>query len=444
MGPYADLIFSLSKEYQLIKHRDIAASLAMAALTMVSLAVPGACHAQSRGRAQSQLPAYERPQGASDTPSSTANATAENLDLAHSGPRRLRAASAMSAKLRPFELLPAPAQLTYTNDAAACVAHAGGGGSSLGIVGGLVCKSLVPQGKLVLIWNYPRNAVIQGFRVYESVAGGPEQLLATQDPGVTLYLPDPPQPGGYAGACFRVTALTRNQESRPSDWFCGARARLIHTVLLKPIIVRSSTNGNDESHGTSSLDYQEKYLTGYIFDTGTDSGVNWYNNYIFRGGVLFDPSQLSGHKIFSAKLRLQVEWSCSTADSASKPQSGDCVDQFTNCGALLFEGSPDHPWWRDRHWIDIGPPIATAIPKAGPVVVIDVTRSVQGWLSGRPNVGLVMAGDNENLVQAAIRPDTACHTNYVRDSIALEVSYFDAAPSPTIDDVDGLRLRRPH
>lgn len=432
----AGFTVEVRKDEPLTKSWNVAAGLVMAVLVLAALTGPSVGHAQVQLKGPRRFPVPENPQAPADPPASTTKPAVGNLGLRQPDTpdwQNTRALHLLHRRVTSFSPIPPPINLTYTSDAGACVAHAAGG-TAEGVVAGLVCKSLLPQGKLVLIWDYANSSELKGFRIYMSVAGGQERLLATQNPEVTLYLPDPPQPSGYASACFRVTAMVGDEESTPSAWFCGDRAKLIRTVTLKPVLLRSVYKGNDDFHPNQTQSIDADFDAGYFFDAWEEDGASHYSNDITRGAAMFDAVALAGRQIFSARLRLQVDSTCSGSDIGTK-----CVDHFTSCGALLFEGSPQYPWWKNQRWIEVGPPVASPGVKAGPGIVIDVTNTVQGWVSGRPNNGLVIAGDNENLVNAAVPGSPKCITGYVVEAMALEVSYFDPASASLRDS--GSRIR---
>ncbi len=96
--------------------------------------------------------------------------------------------------------LPAPSNLTYTVTQAVCAKYGGN-------VGAFACSIGLPAGKLVLVWDYPPNIAIDGYRIYVI---GNSQPVATQSlPAVRLEVLDPPKPG----TCFDVTAFRGKLES---------------------------------------------------------------------------------------------------------------------------------------------------------------------------------------------------------------------------------------
>ena len=107
--------------------------------------------------------------------------------------------------------LPAPSNLTYTVTQAICFKYGGNAGA-------LACSIGLPAGKLVLVWDYPPNIAIDGYRIY---AVGNSQPVATQSlPSVRLEVLDPPKPG----TCFEVTAFRGKLESPHSPTsYCAPR-----------------------------------------------------------------------------------------------------------------------------------------------------------------------------------------------------------------------------
>lgn len=314
-----------------------------------------------------------------------------------------------------FVPLPAPTNLTATNDVQTCSAHGG-------FAAGLVCKALLPKGTLVLIWNYPANIKVSGFRIRMIVPYVSADTMVNA-PGVTLYAVDPPPTGGAAMACYSVSAVIGARESPSSPVYCGNQAPLIQSLTLKPYM-RSNLAVNVTK---MDMQYQNmaNILVGYAYQANKMNLAenDYYLNEIARLGLLFDTSPLAGRRIYSARLKAEVyrTWRGSILLGSGVVGDTPAADHETSCVAKVFEGAPRDRWWKNSDWIEAGALVTAPGLIAGPDISIDVTRVVQGWASGRDNMGLVMQGEEENFTAFT---DGGCMTEYFADSVVLEVLYY--------------------
>src|SRR5579859_2787816 len=109
--------------------------------------------------------------------------------------------------------LPAPTNVNNTITQAVCTKYGGPAAA-------LACSAALPAGKLVLVWDYPFQNPVDGYRVYVSKGGGnvlrnvggPKPVATQTAPGVRLAILDPPP----VGTCYAVTAFRGATESQQS------------------------------------------------------------------------------------------------------------------------------------------------------------------------------------------------------------------------------------
>jgi hypothetical protein len=149
----------------------------------------------------------------------------------------------------------APTGLTTTTDAQVCTQHGGFGA-------GLACKALLAQGRLVLIWNYANGPLpAAGFRVYR-VDGGTRTRVDAQaiTPDLKIFIVDPPPPGGYAGACYAVSAYASGgQESDLTPEICGDGQMLAQTATFSPTQWRSIARRRMKSGGLAPDEFNDDF-----------------------------------------------------------------------------------------------------------------------------------------------------------------------------------------
>lgn len=304
--------------------------------------------------------------------------------------------------------LSAPTNLQNTVNEQVCTQHGGFGG-------GLACKAALPQGWLVLVWNWSGPA-IDGYHVYRF--DGPQHTaVGTQQNGkdITLQILSSPPSGGYAGKCYSVTAFRGAEESAPSDLFCVGIGGVIQTATFSPQHVRHIERDVGKMWGVLGGPYDFTTDDGTLsvgFNDTTDPHFSGdaNENRISRSALWFDVSALNGHTVRSAKLILRVDTTTLSPDHHT--------DHFTSCLTQIAQGI-DY-WWNYGDWIN-----AAVVLKPGgymgPDVAYDVTPIVQGWSGVTPNFGLVLLGNQEN---PAVFLSDSCHTTYVPSSSQLVVEFF--------------------
>jgi hypothetical protein len=315
----------------------------------------------------------------------------------------------------------APIGLGSTTDPTICTQHGGFGA-------GLACKALLPQGRLVLVWDY-RSGVTPaaGFHVYR-VDGGARQRVDNLaiTPDLTVFIVDPPPAEGYAGACYAVSAYGGGRESDLSPAFCAGGGSTVQTVTLSPTQWRSTGRGHHkDSHlGNEEFSYNTQpdglAEAGFVYGTNKTAFGDVSDNVIYRLGILFDVNALANRRIQSAQLKMRVdnawtqEWPW--PDSKTGPTRGPPNDHSTSCIAQIGVGRAY--WWNYQDWLDAS--VVSRNEYVGPNISIDVTSIVKGWASGEDNFGFVLMGEEENLNAFT---EEACLTSYLGNQISLEVQY---------------------
>lgn len=339
----------------------------------------------------------------------------------HAGPS---VKTSMSDARQPMTL-PAPDHLASTDDPTVCTAHGG-------LAAGLACKALLPQGRLALVWDYPAGSNVAGFHIFR-VDGGQRTLIYDQPNGAAAkaYVVDSPPQGGYASACYAVTAYNVTDESASSTPFCGGQARTVQTLTLAPQYWRVATGhhfkdthlGNSENSGRDGQAAQTGQPTvGYSYATHKTVYGDKSLNLVDRLGLKFDVAALVGanKRIVSARLQMTVDsaWtgSDSVFDTSYNPHPPS--EHRTSCAAKIGDGISY--WENYADWIESTVEASPGVVN-GPSLSLDVTRFVNAWVNqAHPNYGLVLQGEEENLDAFT---EQSCWTTYVPGSIRLQIQY---------------------
>ena len=310
--------------------------------------------------------------------------------------------------------LGAPTGVTSTTDVQVCSQHGGFGF-------GLACKALLPQGRLVLVWRYATTlAPVTGFHVWR-VDGGAHALVADQSGGAdaTGVVLDAPPPGGYAGACYALSAYGGGAEGALSAPFCAGAGGVVQTLVLRPLQNRSIGRFHTVMTGVNPEDKFDNEVeanqVGYIYETQKDAITGDRSvAAASRLGLLFDAAPLAGRTIVSARLKLSVQDAWIDA-----PFTGpeNVTDHHTSCAGKIAVGIDR--WWTNTDWIDDAVVVSPGRYQ-GPDVAMDVTPIVRQWASGQPNFGLVLQGEEENF---AAFTEASCLTSYTPGSYELDVEY---------------------
>jgi hypothetical protein len=312
--------------------------------------------------------------------------------------------------------LPAPTNLTNTNDYAQCTKHGGFGA-------GLACKASLPGGSMALIWQYPAQQKVIGFHVYILNVASPDKLLVdTQALGATTTIaieaPQYPNPD----RCYAVTAYTASQESDLSNLFCQSGGiHLMQKTDLAAATWRSSALLNiTKTNETARTPVTPMVGYSYATTKGTLASGDFYQNFAMRTGVMFDVTPFGSQHIVSATLKLEVNrtWTNRFFLTETGAASDDSLpdSHAKSCIAKILQGGDR--WTKNGDWIEDGALIAETGVSDGPDITVDVTKIVRAWASGQENRGIVLEGEEENLTAFT---EKACVTQYFPESLQLEI-----------------------
>ena len=301
--------------------------------------------------------------------------------------------------------LPAPSNLVNTITQGVCSKYGGSAGA-------FACSIGLPAGKLVLVWDYPSNVQIDGYRVYNTATN---KVAATQsNAAIRLEVLDPPP----AGTCFAVTAFFGSHESaRSATSFCVSESNLTKSVSFVPDAAGTmvvtvfdlrpdrSDIDNEYSSRQQTVSYLLYMRVGVSHDPEgyVDTKIRSWMNSIYRGYLHFNTSSIAGHQIASAHLLL----------SGASPRGTICIGKY---------GASRNIWKPGQSLSETGGSYGGG-PYAGPSVSLDVTQIVQSWMASTgSNNGLVLDPDIDFTSYAYSKISTTCKTSFER--IKLDVKYY--------------------
>jgi hypothetical protein len=311
--------------------------------------------------------------------------------------------------VRPIVLtLAAPANVRSVSAGTDCGTH-------VGPIGALVCPDMMKSGNMLLIWDWAPGAAgldaITGYRVYRVGRGigyerNPDTLIGTvNNKGQTLF--DVPKPAGgvaYDGMCFTVTAFAGAKESAHSSQYCAASTSAAKTATFTPIreasMTRSTMNGKVYPADNVTAKFGWREVGFHYWSQKNITGDQTLTD-ISRYAMLFDVSKLVGRKLVEAHLTVNVLQS-----SDSRP---DCTNSV---------GWGTEEWWNGNRWPEgtFGTPSLTLL---GGQLRVDATNLVSLWIVGRPNLGIILRNDDENL---GAFTNKSCQTFYAGP--VLTITYY--------------------
>lgn len=153
---------------------------------------------------------------------------------------------------------------------------------------------------------------------------------------------------------------------------------------------------------------QNALFTGYLHDTNGNFGSNnqyeWRNEF-YRAALRFHSTKLLHHQIVKATLNLRIF----KTHVRGVHSANDHYTQATSCGTKVESGGSE--WWTSTPGqVDIANPSVRIDPSGTSRLHIDVTPIVAQWSKPQSNLGMVLAGDNEDL---GAFTETICQTQYV-------------------------------
>ena len=304
--------------------------------------------------------------------------------------------------------LRAPSGIQTTVDQTVCSQHGG-------FAVGLVCHALLPKGRIALVWNPPASpaAQVSGYKIYR-VDSGINTLVYTQNNGhdITAWVVDPLPAGGYDGACFAVSAYGTLRESPLSGTVCTSSGQSIQAATFAPVQYTSSQAYHSSDFDARNSTAAIGELVGFEFQTEKSLTGDKYFNSIDQTALLFDLSSLTNKRIVSAHLRMSVDTTLEgSGNTPPTNHDSSCIDKIAVGKAR---------WWKYPNDYADADIVQQGVRQVGPDVSMDVTRIVQGWMTGVPNFGIVLIGPEDDL---NVFTEKACHTSYDVQSTQLVVLY---------------------
>src|SRR5215470_1569668 len=288
--------------------------------------------------------------------------------------------------------VPPPYNLASTTDPHVCPQHGG--------FAGVLCIQAVPDKYLILVWDWSPNdkwPAIDGYHVYD-VTGGPKTRVQDQtNPQATVEFF---KPGSYTGKCYAVSAYKGTNESGLSASVCAAGAAVgVKTLSLSP---NPAEMHYHEYCGSGICGVPSCFVIACaVYTHVKEAGpgiVGTHVNNFQRGYFLFDPAQIAGRNVYSAKLSMVL--------------NGDP----TCLGGL---GTADGSWVGAA--VDVVPPatLDLSIPMKmnNTNVAFDVTSIVRDWARGGADNGFVLFGTNEN---TGAEDNGSCYVGVVKAALSIQ------------------------
>ena len=186
---------------------------------------------------------------------------------------------------------------------------------------------------------------------------------------------------------------------------------------LLPSQVANSAHGASIS-GTAYVGYQSGYVKSPVPNNGefyTGASQGWVT-IRSRAGYDFNLSKLTNHSIYSAILTLNVSQTARDNKYHSHFDLSDysCTDRY-----LLGKDF----WWSQTGALNNASTGAEFGQGKGPVVTVDVTKTVADWAAGASDYGFILSNALADATGAKpAYPDLGCFTKYYNAS--LKVIYF--------------------
>jgi len=321
----------------------------------------------------------------------------------------------------------------------------------------VLCDANVKAGVLQLVWRDSATK-LDGYKIYRAERGHRNLIQTLSNGPSPKYAAIKKPSGGYKNACYSVTAYLGRRESASAQ-YCVAAGATASTETFAPAHVRSyvtisnpglydPNNNNGQLplstllswlkssgfdtllpaqlnsgqaasiNGTGYVGYQSGYVSepnpsNGEFYTGTNHGFVRINS---RAAYDFNLGKLSNHPIYSATLTLDVSQSMRDNATHNRFVISDysCADRY-----LLGRDF----WWSQNGPLSNVSPGAPISSQKGPVVTVDVTKTVADWAGGLPSYGFILSNALADVKGAQPGyPDLACFTKYYREQ--LQVVHF--------------------
>ena len=341
----------------------------------------------------------------SDNVRATATLRADNVPAVVTAPTPPLSAG---VKRNPVALLVAvPQGLRAATNAGDCEAHL----HAYSPIGGVAsCQSMISSGNLVLIWDAPADASVDGYRLYALAGGERGPAVATVSGEARTLANLPPIASGPVPQCYVVTATRGSNESLAGPAYCAREATL--TKTLGTTYTRGAWQDRSHYGALSGFGADDNVPDGPVvgyYDAAKKSvlGDSSYDK-IRRYAVAFDVDPLRNKRLVSARLHFTVQLSYGAGNNHS------CAT--TVASGIEFWWKPDAASWIDGSFSSS----PAKLNDTGPVVTADVTKQVAAIMAGSPNYGFVMRNDSENLDAFM---NAQCETVYGNPQ--LEIVYYD-------------------
>jgi hypothetical protein len=302
-----------------------------------------------------------------------------------------------------------PQGLRAASNVGDCETHLHASSQFGGQIGGVVsCQSMISGGNLVLIWDAPADASVDGYRLYAlaGVERGP--AIATVSGRARTLANLPPVASGPIPQCYVVTATRGSNESLAGPAYCAREATVTRT--LDAMYDRGAWQDREHGGYPADVSIPNGPVVGYSYGANQNILGDSWRNKIRRYAVAFDvgADALRNKRLVSAQLHLTIQSSYGAGNNHS-------------CATTV--GSGTEFWWKDdaAAWIEGNFSDAPAqLTDTGPTVSADVTKQVAAIMAGGLNYGFVIRNDNERLDAFM---NAQCETVYSNPQ--LDLVYYD-------------------
>lgn len=310
-----------------------------------------------------------------------------------------------------------PVGLRAATNTGDCEAHLHANSQFGGQIGGVVsCQSMMSSGNLVLIWDAPSDASVDGYRLYALAGVERGAATATFKSRMQTLANLPPITSGAVPQCYVVTATRGSNESPAGPAYCAHEATVTRT--LDAMYDRGAWQ--DRSHIANAEHVNRDFVGADYIPAGPVVGYYDAENTSFWGdssytkirryAVAFnvDADALRNKRLVSARLHLTIQSSYGAGNNHS---CATTVGRGTE-----FWWKPDAATWIDGNFSDS----PAQLSDTGPVVSADVTKQVAAIMAGGLNYGFVIRNDNEDL---GAFMNAQCETVY--GDPQLDLVYYD-------------------
>jgi hypothetical protein len=272
------------------------------------------------------------------------------------------------------------------------------------------CASMLASGDLVLVWDAPADASVDGYHVYSLNGTGSGAVNSTIKGRLRTLANLPPVSSAFP-QCYVVAATRGSAESAAGSPFCASEKTSTRT--LGTTYARGVKQDHSEKGGLGGIVSDSNVpdggpVVGYFHAKNESTFGDTRFNKVRRYAVAFDLDALRNKRLVSARLHLTIQSSYGAGNNHS-------------CASSVASGVEF--WWKSdaQQWIEGSFDVARApFNVTGPIVTADVTKLVAPILAGSPNYGFVIRNDDENL---GAFENSQCETVYTNPQ--LELVYYN-------------------